>query len=950
MPLQKLQFRPGLNREGTDYSNEGGWFDGDKIRFRSGFPEKIGGWIRLSSNTFKGICRTLWNWIDLDGTNYIGLGTSQKYYIEKGSNYYDVTPLLINSSGSTTTTLSASPISTTSGSPIVTITDIVSGIVPNISDYIILTSTATVGGLTISGEYQVTKVLTGTTYQITVLNNATSTTTGGGTVTVQYEYPIGNDVYTTSNGWGAGSWSPTVTVALGINPFQSIAGSSTITVTQTAHGYLTSAGAFTIGQQYKIVAIGSTDFTLIGAASNTVGVVFTATGVGTGSGTASIAWIAFLGATDLIATPVIYGISGTVRFPTSSRGFGFYGHDSSLAVPATLLNSTFQLTYIDANTYTVTIATPALYGSIGGGSTVIAYPQYGIRPWGSMASVGIAQQLRLWSNDNYGQDLVIAPRGGPLYYWQGALGVSTRAQNLNTIADATTAVTDAATFGSGVTSITVTATSAPYIFPYMKITGSGIPANTYVSSTYITGATTVPITTTTTGSSSLNYNFSYAGAFVPKSTYQVIASAIQEFVIAFGANSYQPNNASTTFNPLLVRWSDQANAYQWIPQITNQSGEFTLTNGSYIMGARATRQEILVWTDTAIYSMQYLGAPYVWGFQILMDNISVMSPNSMVTVNNVTYWMGVGKFYMYSGRVETLPCSLRQFIFDDLNQNQAYQVFSGANEGYNEVWWYYVSNESTNGVVDRYVIYNYLDRVWYYGSLSRSAWLQGGIQQYPVAANYLPTATFTGSITNSVLTVTNILSGAISLDIEISGTGVTSGTTITSFGTGTGGIGTYNLNIAQTTASTTIVANGGYGYLLYHENGVDDVSGLTPRPIAAYVQSSDFDIGDGHNFGFVWRILPDVNFNGSNTNQPSVTMTIKPRQNSGTAYGQADNPAVQSSQNYGTVSAYNVQQFTGQVYTRLRGRQMAFRIESADLGVSWQLGSPRIDIRPDGRR
>ena len=247
------------------------------------------------------------------------------------------------------------------------------------------------------------------------------------------------------------------------------------------------------------------------------------------------------------------------------------------------------------------------------------------------------------------------------------------------------------------------------------------------------------------------------------------------------------------------------------------------------------------------------------------------------TVNNVTYWMGVDKFYMYSGRVETLPCSIRQYIFDDINYNQSYQIFAGANEGYNEVWWFYVSNTSNGTAIDKYVIYNYLDRVWYYGTMARTAWLETGIQQYPIAADY-------------------------------------------------------------------------NGRLLYHESAVDDISGLTPVPIDAYIQSSDFDIGDGHNFGFVWRILPDVNFNGSIVNSPYVTMTVKPRQNSGTAYGTSDNPQVISGNNYSASRVYNIQQFTGQVYTRLRGRQMAFRIESDSLGVSWQLGSPRIDIRPDGRR
>jgi hypothetical protein len=331
---------------------------------------------------------------------------------------------------------------------------------------------------------------------------------------------------------------------------------------------------------------------------------------------------------------------------------------------------------------------------------------------------------------------------------------------------------------------------------------------------------------------------------------------------------------------MTVRWSDQANQYQWIPIITNQSGEYTLTNGSYIMGARATRQEILVWTDSAIYSMQYIGAPYVWGFQILMDNISIMSPNCMITVNNITYWMGRDRFYYYDGTVKTLPCALKQYVFEDLNQDQSYQVFAGANEGFNEVWWFYVSNSSQGTAVDKYVVYNYLDQCWYYGTMARTAWYQTGTQPYPIAADY-----------NS--------------------------------------------------------------RLLYQENGNDDLSiqGVT-TPITAYIQSSDFDIQDGNNFGFVWRMLPDVNFNSSTTNQPSVTFQLQPRLNSGTAYNTGtDNPTAQSTQNFSTnVPAYTVNQFTGQVYTRVRGRQMALRVESTGQGVAWQLGAPRIDIRQDGRR
>jgi hypothetical protein len=647
MPLQKLEFRPGLNREGTDYSNEGGWYDGDKIRFRSGFPEKIGGWSRLSNNQYLGICRSLWNWIDLDGSNYLGLGTNLKYYLERGGTFYDITPF---SHIATNLGAPAGPFTALAvGSDVITITDATYN--PSVGDFIVITGAASLGGNitapVLNQEYVVATVPSPTTFTIRaknpttglpVLANSSDTLKGGATVVVSYEVPIGLDIYVLGTGWGAGPW-----------------------------------------------------------------------------------------------------------------GAGGWG-DAYLAT-------------------------------------------------------NIGEQLRLWSNDNYGQDLVIAPRGGGIYYWQDYLGVAYRAESLNTLS-------------------------------------------------------------TTKG---------FDGDYVPNTTYQVLASAIQRFVIAMGANSYLDGDPNTVFDPMLVRWSDQENPYDWIPQTTNQAGEFRLSNGSYIMASRSTRQEILVWTDSCLYSMQYLGPPYIWGFNILMDNISVMSPNSMITVNNVTYWMGVDKFYMYSGRVETLPCSLRQYVFGDIDTDQAYQVFAGGNEGYNEVWWFYVSNSSVDNAVDKYVIYNYLDRVWYYGTMARTAWLDSGIRKYPMAANY-------------------------------------------------------------------------ENRILYHESAVDDVSGLTPVAINAYVQSSDFDIGDGHNFGFVWRILPDVNFNGSNVANPLVTMTVKPRQNSGTPYGPADSPSVISADNYGRTGVYNIQEFTGQVYTRLRGRQLAFRIESNTVGVSWQLGAPRIDIRPDGRR
>jgi hypothetical protein len=735
MPLQKLQFRPGINREGTDYSNEGGYFDCDKVRFRSGFPEKIGGWSRMANAQFLGLARSLWNWLGISGFNYLGVGTNIKYYIEQGGTYTDITPVVFTSSPDLDNCFVV-----TSGSNVVTVID--GQYTPNVGDYVTFSGANTVTGTNVTGtilnqEYVVTSSVNTAAYRITVSVTANASNTGGGnTVVAAYQQPTGLNTYTIGTGWGAGPWPVTgITTNYTSNPFATTTGSNVVTVTQIAHGV------------------------------------------------------------------------------TNGNAVIFSNATATGGVSEVLLNTLFYPTVANANAYTITVQTNATSNVAAGGGNVIAYTETGTRGWGEGFTSGIGQQLRLWTNDNYGQQLFIAPRGGAVFYW--------------------------------------------------------IPTGQYPNTTQGglgTRAQSLAIQSTAAG---------FDGDYVPNETNQIVASAIQRFVICMGANPYDPTESETDFDPLLVRWSDQENPYEWVPAVTNQSGEFRLSSGSFIMCARNTRQEILVWTDSTIYSMQYLGPPYVWGFQVLQDNISIMSPNAAITVNNVTYWMGVDKFYIYSGRVETLPCSLWQYIFNDINKEQAFQVFCGTNEGYSEIWWFYCSQGSND--INKYVIYNYLERTWYYGTMARTAWLDSGIRQYPMAADY-------------------------------------------------------------------------NNRILFHESAVDDVSGIEPVPINAYVQSSDFDIGDGHNFGFVWRILPDINFTGSNVNQPSVTMTVKPRQNSGAPYGAANNPGVISSDNYSSTNVYNIQEFTGQVYTRLRGRQLAFRVESTTLGVAWQLGSPRIDIRNDGRR
>ena len=348
-------------------------------------------------------------------------------------------------------------------------------------------------------------------------------------------------------------------------------------------------------------------------------------------------------------------------------------------------------------------------------------------------------------------------------------------------------------------------------------------------------------------------------------------SDASRFVIAFGCNDY----GSGVLNPLLVRWSDQEDYSTWAPAVTNQAGSFTLSSGSQIVAISAQRQEILVFTDAALYSMQYLGPPYVWGFNQLGSNISIASPNAVITASNVTFWMGVDKFYMYDGRVQTLPCTVWQYVFNNINAEQDYQIFAGSNEGFNEIWWYYCSAGSTS--VDRYVIFNYSDQVWYYGNLARTAWIDSPLRQYPTAAGYS-------------------------------------------------------------------------GQLFYHENGVDDGSTNPPSPINSYIQSANMDIGDGYQFGFVWRLLPDLKFDGSTVAAPEATFELLPAANPGSGYGTAEGGDVVSANNYSATRQYKVQRYTQQVNVRLRGRQMALQVSSDGVGTQWQVGNPRIDIRADGRR
>lgn len=776
MPLQKLAFRPGVNREGTTLSNEGGYFDCDKIRFRSGFPEKIGGWQKdagitsttcptstftssgtstpatVTNGVFWGVTKGLWNWINLTGYNLLGVGTNLKYYIQNssGGTYNDVTPIRL------TTLATEITFTATSGSTTIQVNDDAHG--AQAGDFVCFTGAVSLGGVitatVLNREYQVQTVTSNNTYTITssVAANGSDTGTGGAATIGNYQLTTGFTTFTLGTGWGAGGWGGSV------GPSATTALTATITSSSTAAIAVTSTTGFTVGTMYV----------------GTEGISFTAVTATTFAGT------------------ITRGVNTTAAAHTNG--------DAVYQYPATATG------------------------------------------WGSPATTGIGIQLRLWSQSNYGEDLVINPRGAAMYYWANNASAN--------------------------------------IYDRCQI----IKASTGI----VTKAGT--ITPDTTCPSLVNF---------------VLISDSSRFTFAFGTNDPTGVYASTAQDPMQIRWSDQNSVATWTPSITNQAGGIKLSHGSQIITAIQTRQEILVFTDAALYSFQYLGAPYVWGNQLLGDNISIAGPNTVAVVNNVTYWMGADKFYVYSGRIETLPCSLRQFVFDNINLTESYQFCSGTSEGYSEVWWFYCSITGTtstggnstgtpaapNRMLDRYVIYNHLEKVWYYGTWNctearpRTAWLDSPLRAQPIA-----------------------------------------------------GIA-YNSNNVYQNAD-----------VVYHETTVDNNETNTPIAIDAYVQSSDFDIGDGHNFGFVWRLIPDITFNGSTSAAPAANFSVRPRTFPGANYGSADDRAVTSAQNYTSTTVYNVQLFTEQVYVRIRGRQMAFKIESTDLGTSWQLGVPRIDVRPDGRR
>jgi len=842
MPLQKLQFRPGVNREGTTLANEGGWYDCDKVRFRSGYPEKLGGWTRLSASTFIGVCRSLWNWITLKFFNLMGVGTESKFYIEYGGVYYDITPIrqFATLTNPFTTNI------TVGTANIVVVTDADHGAITG--DYVTFSGASVVGGLNLNGEYVISYVDTNT-YTITATNNATSAATGGGTVTAAYQLNNGTTTGSAQVGWGAGLWGG-VTTGPAITQINMASGTVDTTLTSAIPTATSTA---------TINVVSTTGF----AASGTIVI---------GSEI-----ITYSGLTGTSFTGITRGTNPRIYYPVgqpvAANNVTITVDSTSTFPPAGIIAiGTELISYTGVGATTFTGCTRGAKGT-----TVAPHPDNsvvqdasGYYGWGQSASTTTNTQLRLWSQSNFGQDLLFNPRGGGLYYWSPGLANTPDVGTRGVLVGSFLGTADI----NSTTTLTVQSITSGTISIGMTVSGAGIPVGTTIAS-FGTGTGGTGTYIMSAAASATTSGISLTGTSdVPLVINEILVSDSSRIVIAFGCNDY----GESFIDPTLVRWTAQESYTDWTPTAANQAGSYRLSHGSQIIGALQTRQEILIWTDAAIYSMQYIGPPLVWGFTLLADNISIVSQNAMATAAGAVYWMGVDKFYIYSGRVETLPSSVRTFIYQDINRDQFAQIQAGTNEGYSEIWWFYCSANSN--VIDRYVIFNYLDRVWYYGTMSRTAWLDSPLRDYPMAAG----------IDNR---------------------------------------------------------------LYFHELGVDDGTTNPPSAINSYVQSSDFDIGDGHNYGFVWRMIPDITFDGSTTPSPllpTVTMTMRPRQNPGSSYGTALSPSVTSTQSYAGQSTYTVQQFTEIIYSRVRGRQMAFKIESNTLGTQWQLGVPRIDVRSDGRQ
>ena len=710
MPLTKLQFKPGINREITKYSNEGGWVDCDKIRFRFGYPEKFGGWEKMSGNTYQGTARRLHNWLALDGSNFLGVGTHLKYYIEEGGTFNDVTP--IRSSTTNSTTFSA-----TNGSANITVTESNHGAAEN--DFVTFSNAVSLGGLVtasiLNAEHQIVSVTNANTYVITVsvTANASDSGNGGSATDAEYQLTVGLDSQVGGTGWGAGLFGGTTAGALTTQLAEALDASETEIDVDSSTGII--AGD-TILVEEELITVGT-------ISSNTLG---------TGGG------------------PSTRGASGTTAATHAD-------------------NTIVQL-------------------AVGNASSDDDFTG-----WGIAAVSGTTREIRTWSHDNFGEDLLINPRDGAVYLWDKTNGLSTRAVELSTLAGA---------------------------------------ANT------------------------------------PTIAKQVLVSDIDRHVLCFGTNTY----GTTTQDPLMIRWSNQESVSNWTISSDTTAGSLRLGSGSEFVQAVETKREILVYTDTSLHSLRFIGGDFVFGIQQIASNITIMGPKAAVATEDFVVWMGRDSFYAYAGGTQTLPCTVKDKVFLDFNNQQRDKVVAGVNSEFGEVIWFYPSesnslNNGGTGDIDKYVVYNYNEKVWYFGNLSRTAWMDRGIRNFPIAASS--------------------------------------------------------------------------SYLYNHENGYDDDGSA----MTSFIESAPMDIGDGDKFSLVQKVIPDLTFEGSvNQSTPVANFTLKARNEPGEDYG---NTSAGSTTRTATSP---VELFTNQIDLRARGRSFALRVDSDATGMKWKLGSPRVSIRPDGRR
>jgi hypothetical protein len=760
VPLVKVQFKPGVNRETTSYGTEGQWFNSDLIRFRKGRPEKMGGWTSLSSNTIKGTGRSLHTWSALDASKFMGLGTQSKFYIEKGGLYNDVTPIRA------TTTLGANPLKTgASGSAVVTVTALGHGAIND--DYVTLSGATTTDGITaaqLNTEHQLTLV-DSNSYTISTAGTASSgsTTGGGSSVVAVYQINVGLDTVAVGTGWTTGLWGgfssnytqTTLNDSGGINDsvtsFILTSASDFETASTTTGADLTAASSTIAAADSSgfpsmgTIKIGSENIRYGSNAGNVFGELTRGTDGTTAASSSSGASVTFVGlmlidseliqytgkSTNTINAGVVRGVRGTTAA----------AHDDGVAVK-------------EANDF--------------GG-------------WGEgTASSTIVGNIRLWSQDNWGEDLTFNVYDGTPYYWDRTLGTGNRASSFASQSGASDA---------------------------------------------------------------------------PTITRRIMVSGADRHIVCFGCNP----QSETAQDLLMVRWSDQEGPFDWAPSATNSAGFMRISSGSEIISAQKTRQEILIWTDVNLHAMRFVGGEFVFGFSLLASNISILGPNAVVTMGDKVYWMDRENFYVYSGRIEIIPCTVLRYIFDDINLTQGRKCFAASNKMFDEILWFYPSSDSTE--IDRYVKFSTTEGTWDIGTLSRTAWVDYGIHDNPRAC------------------------GQVS-DVN---------------------------------------------YVYIHESGDDDDG----SPMTAYIESGDFDLGDGEQFMFLNRLIPDIDITSSNA-EASVNYILKIRNYPGDSLTTNSTNAIKST--------------TQQAFLRGRSRQAVLRIESDTTDITWTLGDLRLEMRPDGRR